>query len=171
MTPLLEPMKGRELTAADRDLLQGEGMTAIVAGRSVAPASSSVRLTHRSSDTTSATLIYIIYELTRHPEQVRKLRDELSPHMAGGPRGALLNQDIVHNDHLNAVINETLRLHPPVPSRIARITPPEGLLIGETRIPGGIKVSAPQYTLGRSELLLSTPYRPAVCELLIYSNA
>lgn len=53
---------------------------------------------------------------------------------------------------LNAIINETLRLHPPVPSGTLRLTPPEGIKIGETFIPGHTTVVSPSYSIGRREL-------------------
>ena len=56
--------------------------------------------------------------------------------------------------YLTALINETLRLHPPVPSGGLRDTPPEGILTGQTWIPGDTTVLIPQYSLGRSELRL-----------------
>ena len=51
--------------------------------------------------------------------------------------------------HLTGLINETLRLHPPVPSGGLRDTPPEGLTLGSTYIPGNTTVLIPQYSLGR----------------------
>lgn len=52
---------------------------------------------------------------------------------------------------LTALINETLRLHPPVPSGGLRDTPPEGVMTGQTWIPGNTTVVIPQYSLGRRE--------------------
>jgi tryprostatin B 6-hydroxylase len=65
--------------------------------------------------------------------------------------GEVLNENIVNLDHLNAVIYETLRLHPPVPSLLQRTTPPEGITVEGTYVPGNATVSCPQYVLGRSE--------------------
>lgn len=78
------------------------------------------------SDTTAATLTHIMLELTRNPEHIPKLRDELAPHMPN-PHTDALHQDIANLDHLNAVIYETLCLHPPVPTALQRKTPPEGI--------------------------------------------
>lgn len=50
---------------------------------------------------------------------------------------------------IDAYINETLRLYPPVPSGLQRVTPPEGIMIGETHIPGDTIVLIPSYTISR----------------------
>ncbi len=55
--------------------------------------------------------------------------------------------------HLNAVINEALRLHPALPSGGLRQTPKEGLTIAGQYLPGNVIVSAPRYSLGRCESL------------------
>ena len=51
--------------------------------------------------------------------------------------------------HLNGIISETLRLHPPVPASSLRDTPPQGLIIAGRYIPGNTTVLVPAYTLGR----------------------
>ncbi|KAE8420722.1 cytochrome P450 [Aspergillus pseudocaelatus] len=53
--------------------------------------------------------------------------------------------------HLNGIIYETLRIHSPVPSYIPRKTPPEGINIDGTHVPGNMNVSCPQWVIGRSE--------------------
>jgi len=91
----------------------------------------------------------MFYELAKDSEQVSKLREELSPLLESS--GEISHLKLQYLDHLNAVINETLRLHPPVPTAIPRLTPPEGITIGETYIPGNITVWCPPYVLGRSK--------------------
>lgn len=54
--------------------------------------------------------------------------------------------------HLNAVIDESLRLHPPVPSGLQRVTPPQGLMVGGTFIPGNTIVQVPMHTIQRGKL-------------------
>jgi cytochrome P450 len=56
---------------------------------------------------------------------------------------------------LDAVINETLRLQPAVPSGVQRITPAEGIKIGEMYIPGNTIVCIPMHTLYRGEIALT----------------
>jgi cytochrome P450 len=59
-------------------------------------------------------------------------------------------------EHLNGAINETLRLHPPVPSGLPRLTPPEGITIGDTFIPGDTTLMLPYWSMGRC----SSPFVP-----------
>lgn len=54
-------------------------------------------------------------------------------------------------EYLTAVINETLRLHPAVPTGGYRQTPPEGITIAGTYIPGGVTIVAPRYSISRLE--------------------
>ncbi|KIW13029.1 hypothetical protein PV08_08216 [Exophiala spinifera] len=101
------------------------------------------------SDTTAATLTYAFYRLAQNPEHVTKLRAELDP--LRGSDGEYNFKDLQTADYLNGVINETLRLHPPVPSGTLRVTPPEGIMVGQTFIPGDVTVVSPTYTVGRLE--------------------
>ena len=89
-------------------------------------------------------------ELARRPQQIQKLREELVPCMPGGTTEAL-HQKIANLEHLNGIIYETLRLHPPVPTAIERFTPPEGIEIGGKYIPGNMNIWCPQYVMGRSK--------------------
>ena len=59
-------------------------------------------------------------------------------------------QDLQYLPHLNGVINETLRLYPGVPTAMQRLTPPEGLDINGTFVPGNTVVYCPQYAICRS---------------------
>lgn len=133
MAALLEPFKGVKPVGTDLTMLQGDARLIIVAG----------------SDTTAATLTHLFYYLCKDPSQVDKLRDELTPLIEAG--GEVMHNKIMNADHLNAVINETLRLSPPVPSAVHRLTPPEGIEIGGTYIPGNMNVFCPQYVVSRSK--------------------
>ncbi|KAI1841941.1 hypothetical protein JX266_011911 [Neoarthrinium moseri] len=101
------------------------------------------------SDTTAASLTCLFYELARNPDALRTLQrevDELhetSENVDGTALGKL--------KYLDAVINEALRLHPPVPSGVQRMTPPEGVTIDNTFIPGNSIVQVPSYTMFRDD--------------------
>ncbi|KAF7289237.1 hypothetical protein MIND_01385100 [Mycena indigotica] len=64
-------------------------------------------------DTTSSLLTFVIYMLTDHPHVLAKLRAEIMETV--GPTRAPTPDDIREMKYLRAVLNETLRLHPPVP--------------------------------------------------------
>ena len=99
-----------------------------------------------SSDTVAPTLVFTFYELALHPKQQEKLRVELS------------NVDISDRKtlaglpHLNGIINEALRIHPPVPTGGYRQSPVNGITISDQYIPGNVTIVAPRYTLGKRKL-------------------
>lgn len=53
-------------------------------------------------------------------------------------------------------MNETLRLHPAVPSGTQRLTPKEGLTVGDRYVPGDVMVCVPSYTVFRGMYYLCT---------------
>jgi cytochrome P450 len=58
---------------------------------------------------------------------------------------------------LDGIMNETLRLHPPVPSGMARETPKTGVQIGPYWIPGKTMVAVPTYSIQRDERYFAKP--------------
>jgi tryprostatin B 6-hydroxylase len=111
--------------------LQADSRTIIVAG----------------SDTTAATLTHVLYELAKNPKEAEKLRLAIKTASADASSN-LENVNLVKIDHLNGVINETLRLHPVPPSAITRKVPGQGIHIGDHFIPGSTTVSCPQIAMG-----------------------
>ncbi len=89
----------------------------------------------------------MFYHLARDTTIQEKLRQELNSLRESD--GSFSFKTLQSAELLNAIINETLRLHPPVPSGTLRLTPPEGIKIGETFIPGDTTVVAPSYSIGR----------------------
>ncbi|PWY88380.1 cytochrome P450 [Aspergillus heteromorphus CBS 117.55] len=96
------------------------------------------------SDAARQTLTNVLYYLVRYPEHRQQICAELKALETIHSHRALQQLP-----HLNAVIKETMRLHPPVPCAGLRITPPEGIHIHDTFIPGGTTVLVPHYTLFR----------------------
>lgn len=98
------------------------------------------------SDTTAATLTYCARELIKHPNAAEKLRREVAAHIRDGQVDHISIQKCAY---LNAVIDEALRLHPPVPAGLIRTTPPEGITVGKTYIPGDVNVILPLWSIQR----------------------
>lgn len=137
MAPLLAHYEKLPPSQRDISVLRNDCRFAIIAG----------------SDTVAATLAFIFFYIARHQEHGRKVRDELHSlkRAHGNQEGPLFDhRSIMNAHHLNAVINETLRLHPPASTNM-RVTPPEGLMVGDTFIPGNMTVFSSQYVIGRSE--------------------
>lgn len=165
MSTLLSPWKEKVPIGRDLAELQADCFLVIVAGRLASALDYSRQLPSQASrltccmcrsDSTSATLTYLFYELAKHPDEVSKLRDELTTHLAGG--SDLSSSKIRDLSHLNGIINETLRLYAVAPTGLPRVTPPEGIEIDDTHIPGNMTITCPQYVMGRSMFqILSLP--------------
>ena len=63
-------------------------------------------------DTTAALLTFTVYLFTQHPEVLAKLRTEVLEHVGAG---APTYEQVKGMKYMRAVLNETLRLFPPVP--------------------------------------------------------
>ena len=98
------------------------------------------------SDTVSLNLIYIFYRLARHPQQLQKLQTELDSLESTSDSTVLQ-----HAQHLNGIINETMRLHPATLTGNLRETPPEGAMISGRFIPGNIVICSPRYIIGKCQ--------------------
>lgn len=108
-----------------------------------------------SSDTTAAALANTFYFLAKNPPVLRKLQGYLDKLCPNGVRDwSYAKMKFPYLDH---IINETLRLKPPVPSGLPRITPPEGIQIDEVYIPGDTIVAVPTHTIQRDERYYERP--------------
>ncbi|KAK6987664.1 cytochrome P450, partial [Favolaschia claudopus] len=105
-----------------------------------------------ASDTVASTLCSVIWFLLSHPHQYQRLQKELDTAIADGddPFDAVKHQEL---HFLRACINETLRLHPPLPSNGTRQIYPSqaGQTIAGRFIPPGTTVSTPAYSLHRNQ--------------------
>ncbi|KAG2139717.1 cytochrome P450 [Suillus clintonianus] len=64
-------------------------------------------------DTTATTLTFLVYLLSQHPQVMDRLRQEILSTI--GPSRRPTHEDMRSLRYMRAVINETLRLYPPVP--------------------------------------------------------
>jgi cytochrome P450 len=109
------------------------------------------------ADTNAVTVSNVCYLLCQYPEYQKKLFDELRtlPTLDG----IVDDQHLVGKPYLTGIINEALRLYPPVPSGLQRLTPPEGAVIAGRYIPGDMNVTMPTYSLHRGKSLRSRTKR------------
>ncbi|OJA07921.1 hypothetical protein AZE42_03680 [Rhizopogon vesiculosus] len=73
-------------------------------------------------DTTAATLTFVICMLSQHPDVLRRLREEILNKVGSSRRPTY--DDMRDMKYMRAVINETLRLYPPVPFNVRTSTEP-----------------------------------------------
>ncbi|KAH9888070.1 cytochrome P450 [Cubamyces lactineus] len=111
-----------------------EGIVAVVAG----------------SDTVSSTLTSIFFCLTAHPQVYRRLQDEIDRFYppAQDPCDTQYHREM---HYLSAVINETLRIYPPVPGGSQRQVPrnSNGAMLGSYFLPAGTVTSLHTYSVQR----------------------
>lgn len=121
------------------------------------PRSSQTSLTNSAvfllphSDTTAATLTCLFYHFATHPEVYKKLQQEVDQFFAEAKPDDFEANSLGRLAYLQACIDESLRLFPPVMSGLQRQTPPQGIQAGDTWIPGNTIVMTPTYTLNRGE--------------------
>lgn len=120
-----------------------------------------VRLLTLISDTSSSILTHLLTHLAHSPHDLALLQSELAsvPLTSTSDDGSVQDAHLKNLPHLDALILETLRMHPPVPSALPRSTPAEGLVIGAEAVgleasplvlPPETVVWTPQYVIGRS---------------------
>ncbi|OSD05151.1 high nitrogen upregulated cytochrome P450 monooxygenase 2, partial [Trametes coccinea BRFM310] len=114
--------------------LMDDGILAIVAG----------------SDTTSSALTSLIHCLLSHPGTMKRLQTEIDEYYPAGENVF----DTTHYramHYLTAVINETLRLYPPVPTGTQRRVPhrSQGVMLGSYSVAPGTAMFLHPYSLQR----------------------
>ncbi|KAG6017486.1 hypothetical protein E4U54_006934 [Claviceps lovelessii] len=107
------------------------------------------------SDTTATTLSSLFFLLSKNKAECVKLQQEIDTFFPG--TAELDQSKLSKMKFLQGCINEALRLLPPVPSGLQRMTPPEGLMIGDKFIPGETIVTIPSYTQYRDERFFDLP--------------
>ncbi|KAI8079930.1 cytochrome P450 [Halteromyces radiatus] len=104
------------------------------------------------SETTSNTLGFAVIELLRHPQAMKKLRDEIDTLEFVNPERHIFNHDQLKNlPYLNAVINETLRLDPMAANGIERRAEKDVTLGGTLFVPKGTGITCNAYHVHLNE--------------------
>ncbi|GLE01629.1 hypothetical protein PINS_up010463 [Pythium insidiosum] len=99
-------------------------------------------------DTTAQAMCWFFFEIGQHPNVCQRLREELSevlPKQSAAPTMDQVREMI----YLEAVIRETLRLHPSVPANFKQARR-DVVLSDGTFIPAGTSVAVSSYSLGRN---------------------
>lgn len=115
----------------DKHWLGGDSILAIVAG----------------SDTVTATLNNLFYYMASYPQHAERLYEEISS------LESLDIKSLQRLPHMTAMIDETLRLNPALPTGGQRQSPPEGLQVAGWHIPGDVTIVAPKYVIGRCKFV------------------
>ena len=103
------------------------------------------------TETTATALSGTTYHLLHNPAQLAKLTSEI--------RSAITSFDdmdldtLARQKYLMAVLQEGLRMYPPVPSGLPRRTPPGGMAICGEWVPGDVVVSVHHLSTYRNEEL------------------
>ncbi|KAF5329576.1 hypothetical protein D9619_009005 [Psilocybe cf. subviscida] len=117
--------------------------------------SSSLLVIVAGSDTTAAVLSNVFYYLLSHPEYYQRLREEIDALFPfTDANSSPVDVKAMNGLHLlNAVINEALRLQPPIPTSLQRAPAVGGgpkVLSDEITIPEGTAVVISPYVIHRS---------------------
>ncbi|KAK3640620.1 hypothetical protein LTR22_016910 [Elasticomyces elasticus] len=101
------------------------------------------------SDTTAATLTALLHNLIQNPQTLNRLRDEIADASAIGRLSApvTFKEAQEHLPYLQAVIQETLRVHPAVGLPLERIVPAGGVQICGHYFPEGSVVGVNAWVL------------------------
>eukprot|EP01018_Ginkgo_biloba_P011131 Gb_18160 [translate_table: standard] len=97
-------------------------------------------------DTSSTTLEWVMSELLRNPSVINKIQDELRSVI--GPNRKVEESDLPRLPYLQAVVKETLRLHPPAPLLIAHESTKRCNVSGY-EIPASTRVIVNAWAIGR----------------------
>ena len=94
------------------------------------------------SDTTAITLSAVLYHLCRNPNVLEKLRAELEDKMRNRHSDQLISfREAQECTYLQAVIKETMRVHPGNGLPMPRVVPKGGLVLAGHYFPEGVSFS------------------------------
>lgn len=102
-------------------------------------------------DTIAVVLSYAFYHLAKHQEYQERLFEEVKTVFGQTMPDEFTSGDLGKLELLEAIINETMRIDNPVANNAGRTTPPEGIVVDGTWIPGGVAVRVPGYAMHRSK--------------------
>uniref|UniRef100_A0ACD5ZXL6 Uncharacterized protein n=1 Tax=Avena sativa TaxID=4498 RepID=A0ACD5ZXL6_AVESA len=106
------------------------------------------------TDTTFATLEWVMTELLRHPRILKKAQDEVQ-RVVGG-KGRVDESDLAELHYMRAIIKETFRLHPTVPLLVPRESV-TACTLGGYHIPAKTRIFINTFAMGRDPEIWKEP--------------
>ena len=107
------------------------------------------------SATTAIAITNATLQLIKHPECMRKLREEIDAALEDSEDidqdGVVAYDTVKHLPYLRACLDESLRLFAPTPQGLPRKTPVDGTNILGDYIPGGVSVAMSAHVAHRQE--------------------
>ncbi|PIK59036.1 putative 25-hydroxyvitamin D-1 alpha hydroxylase, mitochondrial [Apostichopus japonicus] len=106
-------------------------------------------------DTTSNSLAWALYELSRHPEAEERLFDEVDSVMKSADVSTATHKELSQMPFLKAIMKETLRLYPVVPANNRILD--KDVIIGGYHIPKKTVIGSLQFVMGRDPSIFPEP--------------
>ena len=122
ITPVVGKLDESQTHGITRKELNTNGLAVVIAGCQL----------------TTVALATSTYLLMRYPETLKLLSKEIRERFES--EADISVASTMHLPYLEAVINETLRIHHPTPINLPRVLPPEGQKLGGDWIPGGVSI-------------------------------
>lgn len=88
------------------------------------------------SESTASGLAGITFYLLKHPESFKKAVEEIR--RTFNTEDDIVPESVKHLPYLAAVVSEGLRMYPPFPEGLPRLTPRQGATICGQWVPGGV---------------------------------
>ncbi|XP_043930500.1 cholesterol 24-hydroxylase-like [Protopterus annectens] len=104
-------------------------------------------------ETTANQLSFTVMELTRHPEILKRLQEEVDEVV--GLKKNIEHEDLNKLQYMSQVLKESLRLYPPAPTT-NRILHKEMMLDG-IKVPANVALTFDTYVMGRMEKFFKDP--------------
>lgn len=101
------------------------------------------------SDTTSTTIAAALYYLTRNPKALERITAEVRSNFSN-VNDILISRQMGKCEYLEGVIEETLRINPPIPSALKRYTEAP-MVIGDISLPAHTEVAVSAWGIHHSD--------------------
>lgn len=96
------------------------------------------------SETTATVLSGMLYHLLRNPSCLSRLTHEIRSSFAS--ENDINLNSTTRLQYLHAVLEESMRIYPPVPTSLPRVTPKPGQIICDKFVPAGTSVGLHHYS-------------------------